>query len=238
MTLLLGKGGRMASVSQAGCDMHFSMMSGAKCAFGVLVLWQHCPPRASLMSLCCRERSEREWQEYRAQLEREQREERERAQREQREGAEQMDRAQREERDRREDRERMERAQREQGGRARLDQWERAQRAQREWLEQREHMERAQQEHAAARVSQRSEVAAGGNTGPTAGDGEATVAAGSSAGGLAPEERPACVVCFSREPNMVFPACGHLYTCSACSSNLTRCPMCRTHGRAIRVFMP
>lgn len=45
-----------------------------------------------------------------------------------------------------------------------------------------------------------------------------------------------CVICLERRSNSVFQACGHMCTCSECSSGLTRCPICRTKTRAIRVY--
>ncbi len=45
-----------------------------------------------------------------------------------------------------------------------------------------------------------------------------------------------CVICLENRSNMVFQACGHMCTCNQCSSNLNRCPICRTRTRAIRVY--
>ncbi len=78
----------------------------------------------------------------------------------------------------------------------------------------------------------RSEAAAAAGD-PAAAEGEGQQGGEAAAGGGA-----MCVVCFSHEPNMVFPSCGHLCVCSGCSSSLGRCPICRSRGGPIRVYTP
>lgn len=47
-----------------------------------------------------------------------------------------------------------------------------------------------------------------------------------------------CVVCFQRTSTMCWP-CGHLCCCTQCASQggLDRCPICRSRGRPIRVYV-
>ena len=50
------------------------------------------------------------------------------------------------------------------------------------------------------------------------------------------EER-ACKVCLKEEVNMVFDPCGHVCTCTKCSSDLNECPICRGKiSKKIRAF--
>ena len=49
-------------------------------------------------------------------------------------------------------------------------------------------------------------------------------------------EADACTVCLSRRRSHVFPACGHLACCAACSLKLAACPICRAPGRARKLF--
>lgn len=46
-----------------------------------------------------------------------------------------------------------------------------------------------------------------------------------------------CVVCMTSGCGMVFAGCGHLCVCAACGPLLSRCPVCREDGAAIRVFL-
>ena len=51
------------------------------------------------------------------------------------------------------------------------------------------------------------------------------------------EERR-CKICMEADAAVLFDPCGHLSTCSGCSSSLTECPMCRNRiKRKIRAFM-
>ena len=51
------------------------------------------------------------------------------------------------------------------------------------------------------------------------------------------EERT-CKVCLDAAAAVLFDPCGHLSTCSRCSSSLTECPMCRRNiKRKITAFM-
>ena len=51
------------------------------------------------------------------------------------------------------------------------------------------------------------------------------------------EERR-CKICLDADAAVLFDPCGHLSTCSGCSSSLTECPMCRNRiKRKIRAFM-
>jgi hypothetical protein len=36
-----------------------------------------------------------------------------------------------------------------------------------------------------------------------------------------------CIVCLENNKEIVFDPCGHFYTCSSCSNQLTKCPYCR-----------
>lgn len=45
-----------------------------------------------------------------------------------------------------------------------------------------------------------------------------------------------CVICMQRNSNTVFPACGHMCTCTGCACSLNRCPISRSRGRSIRVY--
>jgi sacsin len=44
-----------------------------------------------------------------------------------------------------------------------------------------------------------------------------------------------CRVCFSRDVDHAFVACGHMY-CSACMPSLQRCPVCRKGSQKIRLY--
>ena len=51
------------------------------------------------------------------------------------------------------------------------------------------------------------------------------------------EERT-CKICLDAAAAVLFAPCGHLSTCSRCSSSLTECPMCRRRiKRKIKAFM-
>ena len=45
-----------------------------------------------------------------------------------------------------------------------------------------------------------------------------------------------CAVCMDRQPNTVFPACGHMCVCVRCAIGLTSCPICRRRSSAIRIY--
>ena len=81
-------------------------------------------------------------------------------------------------------------------------------------------------------------AAAGAVVGPMpageAADG-AVVAESSEDEGIA---RGLCVICFDCQPELVFPACGHMCACAHCGGGLQRCPICRSRGRPIRVYTP
>ncbi|KAG2442862.1 hypothetical protein HXX76_002941 [Chlamydomonas incerta] len=47
-----------------------------------------------------------------------------------------------------------------------------------------------------------------------------------------------CVVCMDRDADVVFTGCGHLCACYGCSTNLTKCPICRVNSRMLRVYRP
>jgi hypothetical protein len=50
-----------------------------------------------------------------------------------------------------------------------------------------------------------------------------------------------CVVCMGAPATMAFTACGHAVTCAACTARCCsygdqhRCPICRSHGRVLRL---
>lgn len=95
------------------------------------------------------------------------------------------------------------------------------------------------------RLAAREEGTSGG-AGAGASDSNGGAAAANGAAGAAAAARPAaedghgseglCVVCFARESNTVFPACGHMCVCVACAPALARCPICRARGACIRVY--
>ncbi|AES61874.2 putative aminoacyltransferase, E1 ubiquitin-activating enzyme [Medicago truncatula] len=46
-----------------------------------------------------------------------------------------------------------------------------------------------------------------------------------------------CVICLEQEYNSVFVPCGHMCCCTACSSHLTSCPLCRRQiEKAVKTF--
>lgn len=46
-----------------------------------------------------------------------------------------------------------------------------------------------------------------------------------------------CVICLEQEYNAVFVPCGHMCCCTACSSHLTNCPLCRRRiDQVVRTF--
>ncbi|KAK2990531.1 hypothetical protein RJ640_019811 [Escallonia rubra] len=46
-----------------------------------------------------------------------------------------------------------------------------------------------------------------------------------------------CVICLEQEYNSVFVPCGHMCCCTACSSHLTNCPLCRRQiEQVVRTF--
>lgn len=46
-----------------------------------------------------------------------------------------------------------------------------------------------------------------------------------------------CVICLEQEYNAVFVPCGHMCCCTACSSHLTNCPLCRKRiEQAVKTF--
>jgi hypothetical protein len=48
-----------------------------------------------------------------------------------------------------------------------------------------------------------------------------------------------CVVCMDRPLEMVFVPCGHICVCEECSSQISRCPICRTRTQmAVKVYFP
>ena len=53
------------------------------------------------------------------------------------------------------------------------------------------------------------------------------------------DRRGLCIICLEKDCDMVFPNCGHMCVCGNCTSSgrLAQCPICRTHGRPIRVFI-
>ena len=51
-------------------------------------------------------------------------------------------------------------------------------------------------------------------------------------------EEKMCKICLDADAAVVFDPCGHLTTCTGCSSSLTKCPICRVRvKKKIRVFM-
>lgn len=62
--------------------------------------------------------------------------------------------------------------------------------------------------------------------------------AGADEPDAAAEAGHTCVICLEHACDTVFQSCGHMCTCSQCSRNLNRCPICRTKTRAIRVYRP
>ena len=66
------------------------------------------------------------------------------------------------------------------------------------------------------------------------GSGAAAADGGGGSAGL-------CVVCLVNGSEMVYPGCGHLCVCSNCatgrSSVWSRCPICRSQGHPIRVYI-
>lgn len=49
-----------------------------------------------------------------------------------------------------------------------------------------------------------------------------------------------CVICLQRNSQFVFPGCGHLCVCHSCNrsgNGLTKCPICRSRGKPIRVYV-
>lgn len=112
------------------------------------------------------------------------------------------------------------------------------------WLRQRrmrQRIEKALRERRAAAAA----AGGGGEAAAAAGQPAAAGLGGSGAavaaegaedeGGIA---RGLCVICFDRQPDVVFPSCGHMCACAQCGSGLQRCPICRSRGRPIRVFTP
>lgn len=49
-------------------------------------------------------------------------------------------------------------------------------------------------------------------------------------------EADLCTVCLDREADMAFLGCGHLCVCERCAGSLSRCPLCRTRSRPMKVF--
>lgn len=61
--------------------------------------------------------------------------------------------------------------------------------------------------------------------------------AGSGEGSGRPQlQQTTCVMCLDRECELVF-RCGHLCVCSSCGANLRKCPLCRSNGAPIRVYL-
>jgi hypothetical protein len=58
-------------------------------------------------------------------------------------------------------------------------------------------------------------------------------ASGASGAG---ETEALCVICYEREQTHLFNMCGHLGFCGPCAAMRSECPICRTPGRAIKVF--
>jgi hypothetical protein len=65
-------------------------------------------------------------------------------------------------------------------------------------------------------------------------------ARGSNERGNAPTERDEdeslCVICYTNEKTHLFNNCGHFGYCGQCTATTSRCPMCMTPGRAIRMY--
>jgi E3 ubiquitin-protein ligase MUL1 len=100
------------------------------------------------------------------------------------------------------------------------------------------HRERTTRRRVRDVVEQRARAAAAARRS----DGGRSSAAGGAAGGREgdKEARSLCVVCLERPCELIFPACGHLCVCAACGARdaaLARCPICRSSGRPIRVFV-
>ena len=85
-------------------------------------------------------------------------------------------------------------------------------------------VERARRDRAAAAAA----AAAGSNT--------ATARAEDGSAG-SPLQQAVCVVCLERECEMVFRGCGHLCACGSCGAGLRRCPIRRSAGAPIRVYV-
>ncbi len=110
------------------------------------------------------------------------------------------------------------------------------------WLRQRrirQRIEKALRERrAAAAAGGGGETAAAAGQLPATGSGEAGAAAADGAEDDEGIARGLCVICFDQQPEVVFPACGHMCACARCGGGLQRCPICRSRGRPIRVFTP
>ncbi|KAG2443071.1 hypothetical protein HYH02_009485 [Chlamydomonas schloesseri] len=83
------------------------------------------------------------------------------------------------------------------------------------------------------RAAERAAVAAAG-----AGGGEALLAHAAAEEESGVRNPGTCVVCMDRDADVVFTGCGHLCSCYGCSTNLTKCPICRVNSRMLRVYRP
>lgn len=45
-----------------------------------------------------------------------------------------------------------------------------------------------------------------------------------------------CIICLDKSPDVIFIPCMHHLSCFACSSNLTKCPMCKKHIKQLLPF--
>lgn len=97
-----------------------------------------------------------------------------------------------------------------------------------------------------ARQAAAAAAAAGGTGASGQGQGQGAGAAVSTSGqgggagvDLDPDRPPnTCVVCMDDDVEMVFTACGHMCCCYSCGWQMTRCPICRTNSKPIRVYRP
>ncbi|PNH12118.1 E3 ubiquitin-protein ligase [Tetrabaena socialis] len=81
-------------------------------------------------------------------------------------------------------------------------------------------------------------AAAAAGTAPGGAAAGAAAGAGAEEGGDEARAPGMCVVCLDRDADIVFSGCGHMGTCSACSAQLSKCPICRVASRTIRVYRP
>ncbi len=47
-----------------------------------------------------------------------------------------------------------------------------------------------------------------------------------------------CIICYERSIDCVLTPCGHQICCLHCSKNMTKCPICSTDCKSIRIFRP
>ncbi len=52
------------------------------------------------------------------------------------------------------------------------------------------------------------------------------------------EEPSVCTVCLEGRLEVVWVPCGHMCLCQRCMGSVDRCPLCRSGGKAIKVYRP